>query len=341
MSDTSSDEIDLEYSCAIANRAMRFMAQQDVPPIPENFIVWYTYSAGASAELKRTIDVLLTNKRKFDSETSHELNALVTGTSSARVDQRLSERISGVINTVQRLLVEAAEGNHQQISSIKGVVENVGAVDSRVLLRTLVSELSAAASRATSLEKELAERSSELKAIRTSFEVAEKRSKTDSVTGLPNRRGLDEFLRSKQIVAMERGEPLSILMMDIDHFKRFNDEFGHSVGDQVLRLIATTTSKVIGPEGMAARFGGEEIVVVLPCTELTAAAVVAERTRRSISECRITRRSTGEFLSAVTVSIGVAQFRLGESMAELIDRCDQALYQAKRSGRNRIEMESN
>lgn len=321
----------------MARRAMRFMAQQSVPPIPENFAVWYAYATGASAGLKRTIDVLITNKQKFHSATSAELHALLTD--KPDTDQDLSERLSAIIGTAQQLLSEALHDSGQQISSIKGVTDGVRADDSRILLQRLVEELSAAASRASRLECNLAKTSSDLKEIQTSFEAAEKRAKTDSLTGLPNRRGLDEFFRSRQIVAMERGEPLSVLILDVDFFKHFNDQFGHGVGDQVLRLIANATSGAIGSKGMAARFGGEEIVVVLPRTDLSTAVGTAECIRKSISECRITRRSTGEVLPSVTVSVGAAQFRLGESMSELLDRCDQALCQAKRTGRDRVVSE--
>lgn len=128
-------------------------------------------------------------------------------------------------------------------------------------------------------------------------------------------------------------------MIDIDHFKRFNDDFGHGVGDQVLRLIATTLRDRLRENDLPARYGGEELIAVLPGATLAVCEAVGERIRRSIAECRLTRRSTGETLPGVTVSIGIAQFRFGESITQLIERCDEALYLAKRTGRNRIVTE--
>jgi diguanylate cyclase len=139
---------------------------------------------------------------------------------------------------------------------------------------------------------------------------------------------------------MEKGEPLSVLLIDIDHFKTFNDKFGHGVGDQVLRLMANVLRERVRDIDLPARYGGEELIAVLPGAELAACEAVAERIRRSISECHITRRSTGEALPGITVSIGAAQFQFGESMADLIERCDQALYLAKRTGRNRVVTEN-
>ena len=130
------------------------------------------------------------------------------------------------------------------------------------------------------------------------------------------------------------------MLIDIDHFKRFNDEFGHGVGDQVLRLMARVLRERVREIDLPARYGGEELIVVLPSADLAAGTVVAERIRRCIAECHMTRRSTGEALPGITVSIGVAQFQGGESMADLIDRCDRALYLAKKTGRNRVVTET-
>jgi diguanylate cyclase len=138
---------------------------------------------------------------------------------------------------------------------------------------------------------------------------------------------------------VETSQPLSISLIDIDHFKQFNDRFGHGVGDQVLRLMATTLRQRVREQDLPARYGGEELIAVLPGAELVVCEAVAERVRRSIAECQIRRRSTGELLPSITVSIGVAQFRPGESMAQLIERCDNALYLAKRIGRNRVVSE--
>jgi diguanylate cyclase len=176
--------------------------------------------------------------------------------------------------------------------------------------------------------------------IRDSLNKSEERARTDALTGLPNRHALDEFFRKAQIAAMEKGEPLSALLIDIDHFKSFNDNFGHGVGDQVLRLMAKVLRERVREIDLPARYGGEELIAVLPGADLAACAAVAERIRRSISECTITRRSTGEILPSITVSIGVGEFQMGESMADLIDRCDRALYLAKGTGRNRVVTEN-
>ena len=139
---------------------------------------------------------------------------------------------------------------------------------------------------------------------------------------------------------METGEPLSILMIDIDHFKNFNDSYGHQVGDQVLRLVARVLQDSVCEGDLAARYGGEELMAVLPGASLDICAEVGERFRRRISEARLTRRATGEEISSVTVFDRRCAIPPGRVRGNLIERCDRALYQAKRSGRNRTITES-
>jgi diguanylate cyclase len=336
------DEVDFEYATTIADRASRFMSQHAVPPTPENFSVWFNYAMGASPALRKTIDILVANKRKFDSATNHDLYVTyVKPRADSGVAEDFPEQLQGVISSAKEFLATALSDNRTQIETLGEVSSQCGASsDPRPIIERLVKELSNATARASSLEANFIETSEELDKIRDSLKLAEQHSNTDALTGLANRRALEEFVRSAQITSMETGEPLSILMIDIDHFKKFNDSFGHQVGDQVLRLVAKVLQENVRGDDLAARYGGEELMAVLPGTAVDICAEIAERIRRRISEARLTRRATGEEISSVTVSIGVAQFRLAESAEMMIERCDRALYQAKRSGRNRTITES-
>jgi diguanylate cyclase len=336
------DEVDFDYATSIADRASRFMSQHAVPPTPENFSVWFNYAMGASPALRKTIDILVANKRKFDSATNHDLYVTyVKPRADSGVAEDFPEQLQSVISSAKEFLATAISDNRTQIETLGEVSSQCGASsDPRPIIERLVKELSNATARASSLEANFIETSEELDKIRDSLKLAEQHSNTDALTGLANRRALEEFVRSAQITSMETGEPLSILMIDIDDFKKFNDSFGHQVGDQVLRLVAKVLQENVRGDDMAARYGGEELMAVLPGTAVDICAEVAERIRRRISEARLTRRATGEEISSVTVSVGVAQFRLAESAEMMIERCDRALYQAKRSGRNRTITES-
>jgi diguanylate cyclase len=337
------DELDFEYATSVAEKAVRTMAEQRVPPTPNNFQVWFKYSLGTAPELKRAIDILIGNKRKFDARTNQDLFTAYVGSkaSDEAVAYDVSQQLHGVMNSAKQFLITAIADNRTQMAAISDVAEqSEHGVDPKLLVESLIDELDKAATRASRLEASFAEKSRELDTIRDSLNKSEARARTDTLTGLPNRRALDEFFRKAQIASMEQGEALSALLIDIDHFKRFNDEFGHGVGDQVLKLMAKVLRERVREIDLAARYGGEELIAVLPSADLAGGIVIAERIRRAISECRITRRSTGEPLPGITVSIGVAQFQGGETMGDLIERCDRALYLAKRTGRNRVVTET-
>jgi diguanylate cyclase len=339
----SFDELDFEYATSVAEKAVRSMAEQRVPPTPNNFHVWFKYTLGAPPVLKRAIDILIGNKRKFDAHTNREIYESYVGSKAAdeAVAYDVSQQLHSVMSSAKQFLNTAIADNRTQMAAINDVSERSEAgVDPKLLIESLMSELAKAATRATKLEAGFMEKSRELDTIRDSLIKSEERAKTDTLTGLPNRRALEEFFRNAQLAAMEQDEPVTVMLMDIDHFKRFNDEFGHGVGDQVLRLMAKVLRERVREIDLPARYGGEELIVVLPNADLETGAATAERIRRSVAECQITRRSTGEALPGITISIGVAQFQGGESMADLIERCDQALYLAKKMGRNRVVTEA-
>lgn len=157
-------------------------------------------------------------------------------------------------------------------------------------------------------------------------------ARTDSLTGLPNRRALDEDL-ARQISEWKRHRrPLSVMMIDIDHFKKFNDTYGHQAGDAVLQQVAGLLRKTMREADLVGRFGGEEMAVVLPGTESQEACRAAERARKAISDASFTYE--GQRLH-VTVSVGASQCMEAESADELLRRADDALYAAKQAGRDR------
>ncbi len=157
---------------------------------------------------------------------------------------------------------------------------------------------------------------------------------TDSLTGQPNRRALDDLLRRQVAVARTTGDTFSILLLDIDHFKLVNDTHGHGAGDDTLRAFAQRVREHLRQGDTCARYGGEEFVVVLPDTTLVAALEVAERLRQGVADASLMSVP----LVRATVSIGAAQHLSGESVEQLLARADTAVYSAKRGGRNQVRV---
>jgi diguanylate cyclase len=177
------------------------------------------------------------------------------------------------------------------------------------------------------------------------FEVAELRKQlgevqneaaTDPLTSLLNRRGFDRDVAALVISRKHGLFGCSLLIGDIDHFKRVNDTYGHPFGDQVIKGVAHIIKQVVKGEDMSARLGGEEFAVLLPDTPLQGAMSVAERIRKAVGKTRITKSGDDGIENQITLSLGVAAAEEGDSLEDLLKRADRALYRAKQSGRNRV-----
>lgn len=173
-------------------------------------------------------------------------------------------------------------------------------------------------------------RDQQLELSRRNFEL-ERIASTDKLTGLNNRRKLEEFAAEHLSAVRRYGGGLSAILLDVDHFKAVNDIHGHQVGDEVLIRIATIIGASVREADMAGRWGGEEFLILLPNTTLDGALVLAEKIRRLVAECHFPE------VGDKTVSLGVSQLLDNETATGLIARADQALYRAKQSGRNRVE----
>ncbi|MBV8917087.1 MAG: diguanylate cyclase [Bradyrhizobium sp.] len=331
------DDLEPEHVASISANALQLMGQLDVPIIPTNFTVWFAYVLGRSAALRKMINILRSNKRHFDKALNRELYGTFVKSQSSFGDaaETISEELDAILANVRSDLSGAIADNaahSEELTEVGRTLRSTG--DTQLALKRLGEELAKATQRASGLEAKLVDASKELDGLRKSLEEAEARSRTDALTGLANRRAMEIFLRAAQLKAMEQGDPLSVFLVDVDHFKRFNDKYGHQLGDQVLRIVAKYLQEGIRDCDLAARYGGEELLCILPGATIESCQQVAERIRTRIASAKVTRRTTGEEVGQVTISIGVALFDPGESFDGLIERCDRALYQAKQSGRN-------
>jgi diguanylate cyclase len=188
------------------------------------------------------------------------------------------------------------------------------------------------------LQRNLESNQREITLLREEVLRARNESLVDSLTGLANRRAFDQQLAVCVAGAQmsEGGPSLCLVTGDIDHFKRINDTYGHSFGDQVLRAVAQVLKACSGQENLAARTGGEEFAILLPKAALPDASTLAEKIRSAVSRSRIRRQGADETLAKVTLSLGVTLYRLGEEVGEFLDRGDRALYASKSGGRDRV-----
>ncbi|MEQ8965838.1 MAG: diguanylate cyclase [Azospirillaceae bacterium] len=323
---------------------MALLDAEAIPPTPENFAVWYAYAAGNNPDLVRTIDILRSNSQAFTPERSAELFAKFVGHDSQReVVESVTREIGTALGEMITLLKDTGRDTGRFGDSLAAFEKtldgdpNLGQIQQMV--QAMVQQTRAMLDRNRSLDSELSASAEKMERMRQDLEETQREALTDGLTGIANRKCFDMTLRSAAADAMEADAPLSLLMVDIDHFKAFNDNHGHQVGDEVLKLVARILKQTIKGRDTAARYGGEEFGIVLPQTHLSDAVTLAESIRKQVATKRIVRRQTGEKLGNITLSLGAATYRPGETLVDFVARADAALYAAKRSGRNRTVSE--
>jgi len=242
-------------------------------------------------------------------------------------------------------MVEAAAGSATSYTeSLADMSQQLGSAKDREGLRAIVETLVRTAKEMETsnhaLEARLSASKKEITQLQENLETVRHESLTDPLTTLANRKYFDQALEKAILDAVTKREPLSLMMTDIDHFKSFNDSYGHLTGDQVLRLVAMAVKNNVKGQDIASRYGGEEFAIILPNTVLRSATTVADHIRRAVMTKQLMKRSTHEQLGRITVSVGVATLRNGETPQSLIGRADACLYAAKRAGRNRVISEA-
>jgi len=312
---------------------------------PRNYEIWYTYATGYSPPLNQKINETLNGSGALTDANLDEIYANYLSPT------RLTDKIDGVGNRVMgeidqvMAMIDAAAGTASSYSeSLADASEKLGQSKDRASVRAIVESLVQAAKEMEESNHQLEERLSasklEINELQNNLETVRTESLTDPLTQLYNRKYFDESLAQAIEDAHKKNEPLSLIMTDIDHFKAFNDNFGHLTGDQVLRLVALSVKQNVKGQDTAARYGGEEFAIILPNTGLRQALTVADHIRRGVVSKELIKRSTGENLGRVTISVGVATLHQGEAMQGLIERADACLYAAKHSGRNQVICET-
>jgi diguanylate cyclase len=332
-----SDPFDL--AVGYATRAVETMARLDIAPYPTHYAIWYDYESGQNPELKRMIDIMLTNGFAFDESKLYDLHEMFF--SSAREHQALhhtSQRFLETLDDVQQLVATAARDAgvyDTELHSATGQVEDRNRPLS-VLLEQLKTHSGVMAERSHRVSLRLQRSATKIRTLERTLEDVRREATIDSLTELSNRRSFDALLRQTAGEAMNSGETLSLLMVDVDHFKHFNDRWGHQVGDAALRLVAQTLTQSIRGRDVAARYGGEEFTVILPGTNLENATSVGENIRAALERARLSVSGVDPAAARLTASLGVSCYDVGEPLSDWLRRADEALYRAKHEGRNRV-----
>ncbi len=328
-----------------AKSALSLMDEQRIPAYPSNFDIWYAYFSGRYPELASVLDALLRNKQAFTDQRNAELYEQFFSTQTeTEVVTEAGASIEAAVSQVLQFIGQAGDDTNRYgkaLTSYSGQLDKTErAEDLREIVSSIMSETRRMEKRHKKLEEDLGSSSQEITELREKLRSVRRQARIDPLTGLANRKHFDSRLRQLVREARDQGEPLSLLMIDIDHFKAVNDKWGHLMGDHVLKLVSRMMVESIKGRDLAARYGGEEFAIILPQTLSDGAMALAEQVRATIADKEIVIKKTGQSVGTVTISLGVATYRDGESLVKLIRRADKALYAAKAGGRNCVVSEA-
>lgn len=335
---------DFDRSFALAELAIEKMRSYGLSTTPRNFEVWYVYVEGINQKLSDHINDILIRKGDI---TQSDINSIYDIHLS---QDRLSEQIDSVggevIDELDRLTVVIGNISVQVNrygEDLAGASDQLGSAVSResvkAVIETLLRSTKTVQKNNRKLEEKLQRSLLEVRSLQQNLEIVRNESLMDALTSLGNRKFYNQSMSRLVKSSHQHHKPLSLIVADIDFFKRFNDIHGHLTGDHVLRLVGLALKQNLKGQDIACRYGGEEFAVILPDTSIKEALAVAEHIRRSVQSKELIKKSTQEVLGRVTISMGVATLKDGDTATSLYERADHFLYAAKRAGRNRVMAE--
>lgn len=330
-----------ERTIELSQIALNRIRKDGLMPTPEIYELWFSYYGRTSPDVVRAIDALIDSGHPLtDSLCQDVYQRFLSDLRNEEMVRRAGEQIQTTIQDVSEV-----------VSDVNSLTSDYGhallEVNDRIAVARTPEEMKAAVSVASSKTKIMIEQNRQLELqlekstqlmeeLKRDLEYVRREAMTDGLTGLANRKSFDHELNQVLTQCREEKRIFTLLMVDIDHFKSFNDNFGHQVGDQVLRLVARTLKEGLKGRDFAARYGGEEFGIILPDTDLASGVAVANSLRKAIATKDVINRNTGEVMGRITMSAGVAEFADDKAIEDIIDRADGALYTAKHNGRNQV-----
>ena len=321
-------------------QALQLLGRINAAPTPLYYTLFYNYSAGKSERLNREVDRLLEKQGVLDREDAVALFERFFSAGGETLIEDIRNELVGLVAQVIGSLIDIAGKTSLVNSAIAEQIDRLADTENPTQVvaaaSAILSETRRFVTQSRQLETEFATSIEEMNRLKQELNSARREAAIDSLTGLYNRRAFDR--RLVELVEHAHGleDSFCLLLLDIDRFKRINDTYGHIVGDKVLSEFARQIGRATRRSDFLARYGGEEFGILLPQTRITSAFTVAENIRSTLEHVRLRRLQSGESLEVVTVSIGVAGYRVDESFESLVGRCDRALYRAKQLGRNRV-----
>ena len=338
------DKKDVAYIRETSDQALDYMSCHNVIPSPSNYQVWYDYACEENMSLNKAIDEMIRKRNSFTAKVSKNLYERFYSDEQQQsavknAGQGLQTELSKIAIAVSDINKGTAKYGASLSESLQGMDDIPGASELKSIISSILIETEEITTNNNNTQKQLKESAKTIQKLQTTLEAVRQESLTDMLTNIGNRKFFEETLQNAIKKANTDNSDLCLVISDIDHFKKFNDTWGHHVGDQVLKAVAHTLKTRVGDMGTVARYGGEEFVILLPDMAIEKVLEITETIRHSISARSMKRKSTGESIGKITSSFGLAKYRHDEHRNDFLERADAALYRSKSNGRDRVTLE--
>ncbi|WP_020410048.1 diguanylate cyclase [Hahella ganghwensis] len=341
---------DLSEAIQYLKQTLPEMSKRKIPTTPENYAVWYEYTVGKNLGLKSHVYELDKKQSEYTDEVNAELYEKYILCSSEQAEiNKLKDSVRKIITELLDNLADEGEqlsDFSKTLQQFSAQIQHVSTSDGlQEMIKELLTETRKREHATHNLQQTVCSMANDIKDLRQEMERLNEEANTDSLTRVKNRRAFDIALDKAVHLSAQEQAPLSVILIDIDCFKQFNDQFGHSIGDKVLRYVASSLTQCVRGSDDVARVGGEEFAILLPDTSYEGAMSVAENCRLKISKQPLSDSKENKKLGSLTISAGVGSYQSRESIEDLMRRADACLYQSKRNGRNKVtgekELEGN
>jgi diguanylate cyclase len=326
-----------------AEKVLNLMDEKQIAPLPRHYNVWYSYVTEENKDLIEEVSKATSKDVAIDENLSEYLyGKYIEPPAAADTQADAKKLLADLLQVIGDFSGETSSYQQEMDTHVRGLEQaSVDNEDVNAMVRKIIESASKLKESGEHLNKRLEEAQAEAENLREDLAQATSEAQRDFLTGVFNRKALDRMMDDLARFSEENSTPLCLLMIDIDHFKKFNDTYGHLIGDEVLKMVSKILTNTLKGKDVVARFGGEEFAVLLPSTPLDGALIVADLLRKAISSKELKRRDTGDTIGKITVSIGVAAYRPNEdTIPVFIKRADEALYRSKELGRNRVTSEA-
>jgi diguanylate cyclase len=330
-----------DRTMVFARRAVAQLKALNLPATPRNYEIWYAYATGHYPSLNQFLNDMLARRVELPDKALEEIGARFV--SPGNIKDRVDTVGSKVANEIVQILaaigttIGTSGVRSDELAQADGDAAAARTGDAlRAIAEKMVNAADAMDGDKRRLENVLNASKAEITQLRADLRTIRDASTTDPLTGLANRKSLDQSLQHAIAEAEQRGEPLTLMMGDIDNFTAFNDSWGHLTGDQVLGLVAKEMKQLATGRNIVGRYGGEEFAVIMPDSQMQSARDMADEIRQSIMSRVIVSRSTNQNLGRVTVSFGIVSAHPGESAKALVARAEAFLEASKAQGGNHV-----